>query len=442
MYIHVEKLRPCSPAVSEINMKHITSLPIRQFFLLIVVSMALTRDLQSQDLINANQQFITAYNEKKYEQCVQLGKPLAKSTDHPGIQYKLAECYCQAGQLTKSLDLLGSLAMRGLPYKVEENSGFSRLSNDKRFTEYSNAFLKNRTDANKSTVSFVINDSLLIPEGIAYDSLHQAFFVGSLARNKVIRCPGNGNCSDFVTGDQSGFWMVLGMKVSSDFKSLWICSASEKDTLNGYSGIFQFEIPSGKLIRKIVTDNKQGPHLFNDLVITSGDVIYFTDSKAGKVWRSLPGIDTLTAYGAGFVYPNGIAADEEKKVLFVADFTGLYVIDLVTGKRSKLNHQGKTYLNGIDGLYFYKGSLIAIQDSGNQDDRIARFNFDLKKNTIAKVEILQSYRKDFIIPTTGTIANGQFHYIANAQLRSLQPDGSLTNPEKLVKPVILKLKLD
>ena len=423
-------------------MKRISFLPIQQFFLLSVVSLVLTWESQAQDIISDYQQFITAYNEKKYEQCVRFGAPLAKSTDHPGIQYKLAECYCQTDQLPESLDLLGFLARRGLPYRVEENKGFSRLYGDKRFAEYTEAFMKNRTAVNKSTVSFVINDSLLIPEGIAYDSLHQTFFIGSLARHKVLRCSGNGNCSDFVTGKQSGFWMVLGMKVSPDFKSLWICSASEKDTLNGYSGIFRFEIPSGKLLQRFVVNNKKGPHLFNDLVITGGGDIYFTDSKGGKVWRSLPGSDTLTEYATDFVYPNGIAADEEKKVLFVADFTGLHVIDLVTGKRSLLNHQGKTYLNGIDGLYYYKGSLIGIQDSGNQDDRVVRFYYDIKKNSITKVETLQTFRKDFIIPTTGTIVNGQLHYIANAQLRNLQPDGSLTNPEKLVKPVILKLNVE
>lgn len=423
-------------------MKHIPSLPIQQFFLVLVFSVGLTSALQAQDIFNDYQQFITAYNEKKYEQCVQFGASLAKYTDHPGIQYKLAECYCQANQLPKSLDLLGLLATRGLPYRVEENKGFSPLYGDKRFAEYTKAFNKNRTAVNKSTVSFVINDSLLIPEGIAYDSLHQTFFVGSLARDKVIRCSGDGNCSDFAVGKQSGFWMVLGMKVSDDCKSLWICSASEKDSLNGYSGIFKFEIPSGKLIQKFVVDNKKGPHLFNDLVITAGGDIYFTDSKGGKVWRSLPGSDTLTEYAAGFVYPNGIAADEEKKVLFVADFTGLHVIDLVTGKRTLLSHQGKTYLNGIDGLYYYKGSLIGIQDSGNLDDRVVRFYYDIKKSSITKVKTLQSYRKDLIIPTTGTIVNGEFHFIANSQLRSLQPDGSLTNPEKLVKPVILKLKVE
>lgn len=423
-------------------MKPIPSLTNQPLLLLIFLCLVFPLSSQTQGLVNDYQQFMKAYTEKKYEPCVQLGASLAQGTDHPGIQYKLAECYCQAGQLSQSLELLGMLVKRGLSYPVEKNKGFSPLYADKQFAEYAKAFAKNRTTIDKSTLSFVINDSLLIPEGIAYDSLHQTFFVGSLSKSKVIRCSGNGNCSDFANGKQSGFWMVVGMKVSPDFKSLWICSAEEKDSLNGYAGIFQFDIASGKLIRKFVVDNKQGPHLFNDLVITATGDIYFTDSKGGQVWRILPGSDTLTEYGAGFVYPNGIAVDEENKTLFVADFTGLHAFDLVTGKRSRVSTEGKTYLNGIDGLYYNKGSLIAIQDSGNEDDRVVRFYYDTRKSSITRVETLQSFRKDFITPTTGTFANGQLHYIANAQLRSLQPDGSLTNPEKLVKPVILKLKVE
>jgi hypothetical protein len=423
-------------------MKPVPSLAIQRCLLLLALSVLLARQSQAQGLFNDYQQFNTAWNEKKYEQCVQFGAPLAKAIDHPGIQYKLAECYCQTGQLPQSLELLGVLAKRGLPYPVEENRNFSRLYNDKRFIEYAAAFRKNRSVLDKSTVSFVIDDSLLIPEGIAADSQRKTFFVGSLAKHKVLKCADNGSCSDFALGNQHGFWMALGMKVSPDFKSLWLCSSAEHDTLNGYSGLLQFDIASGKLLRKIIMDNKQGPHLFNDLVITVSGEIYFTDSKAGTVWKSVPGSDILTEYATDFVYPNGIAADEKNKVLFVADFMGLHAIDLTTGKRSPLDHQNKTYLNGIDGLYYYKGTLLGIQDSGNQDDRIVRLYYDLKTNTITKTETLQTFRNDFIIPTTGTIVNGELHYIANAQLRSLQPDGSLTNPEKLVKPVILKLKIE
>ena len=415
---------------------------IRQRFLSTLIFLAFISEAMAQGLVNEYQQFMAVYNEKNYSRCSLLGIPLANSTDHPGIQYKLAECLCQIGQTNQSLALLDTLSKRGLTYNVEANKLLSPLFSNQHFQEYAKQFKKNRSALDKSVISFIVNDSLLIPEGIAFDPHQQAFYIGSLAKQKVIRCSGKGNCEDFVLGTAHGFWMVVGMKVSDDNKSLWICSASERDTIDGYAGIFQFEIPSGKLLKKYTLDNRNGPHLFNDIVFTGSGDIYFTDSRAGKVWRTAPGSDTLQEYAAGYVYPNGIAIDEASKALFLADFTGLHMIDLNTGQQTRMNHQHITYLNGIDGLYCYKGTLIAIQDSGNQDDRIVQFNYDVKKGLVTKAKTLQSFRKDFITPTTGTIIDNEFHYIANAQLRSLQPDGSLANPEKLVKPVILKLKLD
>jgi hypothetical protein len=92
-------------------------------------------------------------------------------------------------------------------------------------------------------------------------------------------------------------------------------------------------------------------------------------------------------------------------------------------------------------MYFYNNSLIAIQDTGNGDDRIVRFYLDNRGQQIIKTEILQSFHPDFNIPTTGVIVKDEFYYIANSQLRNLQPDGSLTQAETLKKPLIKKLKL-
>jgi DNA-binding beta-propeller fold protein YncE len=232
------------------------------------------------------------------------------------------------------------------------------------------------------------------------------------------------------------------MKVSPDNKSIWVCSATENDTLNGYSGIFNFDLKTGKLIEKYMLDNKAGPHFFNDLVITKTGEIYFTDSKGGKVLHLNRKNKTITPFVANdFIYPNGIALDETNGYVFVADFTGITRINLQDRELHQLDVQGKTYLNGIDGLYFYKNSLLAIQDSGNGDDRIVRFYLDKSGQQITRTEVLQSFHPDFNIPTTGVIVANEFYYISNSQLRNLQPDGTLTQPETLKKPLIKKIKV-
>lgn len=393
----------------------------------------------SQGIVNNYRSFVNAYTAKNYKACVDKGDSLLAEIYHPNVLYKLAECYCRLGENEKSIHYLEVLAKLGLPYMVETNDNLENLNKVKEFDAVRTRFTANRSAVDNSYIAFVVRDSSLIPEGIASVRSGHKFFIGSLAKSKIVTFSLEGSEEDFISSNQHGIWSVVGMKVSPDNKSLWVCSATERDTLNGYSAIFQFEIKKGRLIRKYVVNNNDGDHFFNDLVVTRDNRVFFTDSKAGKV--CLISSNGVTDFTTGLIYPNGIAIDEKRGLLLAADFQGLHKIDLTTGKQLLIDPQGLTYLNGIDGLYLHKGYAIAIQDSGNNDDRVMKFTLDKSATKLMKAETLQSFRPDFIIPTTGTIIGDAFFFIANSQLRNLRPDGSLVSPEKLKNPIILKIDL-
>lgn len=387
--------------------------------------------------------FLQAAANKNLPECIDRGNQLLQGTRHPNILYKLAECYCQADSAAQSIRLLQELGDKGLPYNLVENPKLTGIMADPAFKALVKKFDSNRKSVQNSMDAFTLNDARLIPEGMAATSDGRQFFVGSLAQNKVVQYGVGCSQKDLVVPGQDGVWMVLGMKVSADNKTLWLCSASERDSVNGYSGIFGFDLASGRLRKKFTVDNKAGAHLFNDLVFAGNDVLYFTDSKAGKLWRLNLQDGAMTAMESGaLVYPNGIALDEKAQVLYVADFVGIKRIDLRDHSVTQLVSKAPAYLNQVDGLYFYKHSLIAIQDSGNNDDRIVQFYLDQSGHAIERVKVLQSFHPDFIIPTTGVIVKNDFYYIANSQLRNLQPDGTLTNAEQLKKPLIKKVRLD
>jgi DNA-binding beta-propeller fold protein YncE len=104
--------------------------------------------------------------------------------------------------------------------------------------------------------AFSLPDKQLIPEGIAVDVKTGDFFVSSLAQWKVVKRNQSGSIQDFVGANQDGIWSTLGMKVDPTGKELWVCSAAEFDSLNGYSGIFVFDLKTRALKRKLVLDNK------------------------------------------------------------------------------------------------------------------------------------------------------------------------------------------
>ena len=92
---------------------------------------------------------------------------------------------------------------------------------------------------------------------------------------------------------------------------------------------------------------------------------------------------------------------------------------------------------GVDGLYFYKDSLIATQN-GINPNRVIRIYLNDGLNKIDQVKILESNNKQFDEITLGTIADGNFYYVGNSQLGKY-----LENPKaELHAPMILKLSLN
>ena len=389
------------------------------------------------------EQFQQALIKENYRDCIEKGNQLLKTVRYPSILYKLAECYCQADSIDKSLILLHELAGKGLPYDITTNQKLEKLKGAKEYNSLVEQFAFNAKPVLNSENAFALDDARMIPEGITATADGKRFFVGSLAQHKIVEYRVDLGQRDLVTPNQNKIWMVLGMKISPDGKSIWACSASESASKNGYSGIFGFDINTGRLIKKYILDNRSTDHLFNDLVIAADNNIYFTDSKAGKVFKlnlNEGGITPLVTHE--FIYPNGIALDEKRNTLYVADRTGITIIDLQTNALSALETAAPGYLNYIDGLYLYNNSLIGIQGAGSDKDRIVRLHLNGSGQKVERIQVLEAFHPDYREPTTGTIVNNEFYFIAISQVSQLQPDGTINNSNQLKKPLIKKIRLD
>ncbi|HET9034230.1 MAG TPA: hypothetical protein VFN25_15165, partial [Dokdonella sp.] len=71
-------------------------------------------------------------------------------------------------------------------------------------------------------------------------------------------------------------------------------------------------------------------------------------------------------------------------------------------------------LGGIDGLYWYDGTLVAIEN-GMWPQRVIRLTLGKDGKSITKMMPLDVANPAFDVPTTGTIAGDGLYYIANSQ---------------------------
>ncbi|HEX6096019.1 MAG TPA: SMP-30/gluconolactonase/LRE family protein [Thermoanaerobaculia bacterium] len=275
----------------------------------------------------------------------------------------------------------------------------------------------------------------LVPEGIAYDSAEDVFYLSSIYRRKVVRVDRNGNARDFVAAGQDGMLSSLGMKVDAGRRLLWVISTGTPEMRGSTaedqkrSILAAYDLRDGRLVKKI----EATPAQLNDLTLLSDGSLFATDMARQKVVRLAPGADVLEEWADGFSYPNGIAVSDDQRFLYVADFRGLTRFAIADKTRTKI--ESPTLLNGIDGLNFHQGKLIAIQNAIGSP-RVLRID-----PASGEVEVLEAGNPRFEIPLTGAVAGGEYWFIANPGLRSFDAGHRIWPSSKLEDPLMLRLPL-
>jgi len=205
------------------------------------------------------------------------------------------------------------------------------------------------------------------------------------------------------------------------------------------NAVVRYDLKTGRL-----ADRFDAPEAmqFNDIAIAPNGTIYATDSMSSTLFRKKPDEKTLTPFGSKGAVPeaNGITLGVDGS-LYVAISTGIAKIDTSTGAPTRLPQPDTVVTGGYDGLYWYEGDLIGIQNVTNPG-RIVRIELADKGTRIGRLIVLQSHHHpDFAEPTTGTIAHGALHVIANSYVGHFQPDGRVKNEDQLKGTVIVGVPL-
>jgi hypothetical protein len=138
----------------------------------------------------------------------------------------------------------------------------------------------------------------------------------------------------------------------------------------------------------------------------------------------------------GLKDPNGITITPDERTLFVAGADGIWAVDRESGASRPLQAVLGESLGGVDGLYFHRGSLVAVHATS-----VRRHRLDEALTRVVQTDVLEADHPLFDIPTTGVIVGDEFFYVANGQFGAVQKDGTLLPLERLNEPAILKLRL-
>lgn len=295
----------------------------------------------------------------------------------------------------------------------------------------------------ESDVAYTINEKDLIPEGIAYSNLTESFYVGSIFKRKIVQVDAKtGKYKDFInegTLDLS----YLGIITDDSRGHLWVCGNSPKK--GGLSSICKFDLKTGNLLKQYsYKDNSV--NLYNDLTLDSNSNVYFTNSNGQRVYMIDSKADTVSILfdGKKIIYPNGITISPDDKYLYIASHVhGIRVFDIKN--QQIIGAPDTTHVSrGIDGLKYYKGSLVGVQNALNlgKDATLVRYYLDETGTKIEKMEVIDHNNPKFKIPTTAAVRGNQLYCLVNSQLRDMNFDEhTIIDPGKLQDVIVMRYDL-
>jgi hypothetical protein len=369
------------------------------------------------------------------EQIAAIEQLRSRVSDRGAVLYFLAVAKQHLGETREALALLKECVALREGFDPSGSPEFLGLKGMKEFEDLVTSVHRDFPEVSGARLAFLTEERDLIPEGLAYDQKRNILYLSSLNRRKIVKIDSEGRTSDFVPAEVHKLLPVLGIRTDPTNETIWAASFED----SGSTELLHFSSDGGLLGRFSPIGNLK--HGFNDLVVRRNGELIVTDSLSNEVVRfdaRTHAFMPLKLHRALF-YPNGIALAGDDVTVYVADALGIVKFSLVDGSSRDVNPGPRNTIAGADGLYWYRGHLLAVQN-GIGSPRIALFKLSADGTQVVKTTVLENRTQFTLLPTTGAIKGNEFYFIANSQIDNLNGD-KVMDKTKLMQIQIAALRL-
>ncbi|MGI8931033.1 MAG: SMP-30/gluconolactonase/LRE family protein [Sphingomicrobium sp.] len=281
-----------------------------------------------------------------------------------------------------------------------------------------------------SAVVATIGPQHRLIEGLAWDTKRQRLFVSSVVDRALLVMDGNRGRK--IAAVEAG--SLFGLAIDEPRRILWIGSGAVDPTpepATAFRGLIGYHLDREQVVARIAAPaNAQAPA---DLAIGPEGSVYVSDSLGGAIYALRPGaaaMETLVAAGA-LSSPQGIAAHPDGRRLYVADYDyGIAIVDIASGVVRRLAARVPMMLDGVDGLLWDDGYLVAIQN-GTDPRRILRIALDSSGTHATTFSVIEQANPQWGEPTIGQIVGHELMYVSDPQWERFGPGGKLIGIEAL-----------
>ena len=355
------------------------------------------------------------------------------------LRLKLAMIYAGADDKSRTYDLLLKMVNQGYAYDISKEPGFEKVRGTRVWDYVLESFARNAKPYGEGKVAFELPKGDTLFESIAWDPKRKQFLVGSVREGKIHIADSNGKLGDFIGADaENGLMAVFGMSVDSGHDRLYVISNGVPHfqgfnaDIVGKAGLFEFALSNGKFLHRYILPSDGPAHILSSITTDSKGGVYVADGVNQQIYRLDGGELKLMLGNPALSGIRGLTVTPDCKTMYFSDVAlGIFGVDLTKGAPFNIAYNTqKLVLGGIDALYWYNGTLNALQ-SEMEPQRVLRLKLSDDGHTIVSAMPLDAAQPAFDALTTGTVVGDDLYFIANSQKDLYSNLGVLTDAAAL-----------
>jgi len=414
-------------------------------FLLCTIHLMSQEEKTLQDYLNTATQ---AYEVKDYNLFLEnIRQADELRPNHPAIVPKVAAAWALTGRKIRSIQKLNQMLLIDANFNFVDNTDFDNIRKHKYYKRLLALQVRLTTVEVNDEVFKTIDAGYLHPESFVLLE-NGEILLGSVREKKIVKVATDGTISDWLETP----YAVLGMKADFERGFLWATTAALPEMLgfnqsdNGNSIVLQINLERAEIIQGISYDEAS---IIGDLVLDSENRLWLSNSMTPFISRN--GTDTTNYLGAfnrlqfdlsdAYFSLQGLTLTDDERFLYVSDYVkGIFRIDITESDFDDVFAPETMLMKGIDGLYYYKSSLIAIHN-GTKPYRIMQYFLNETGRNIESERVINRGGASLGEPTLGQVKDGYFYYLANSPWQAYDEEMNLDLSK--VKPIeIRRFKLD
>lgn len=337
--------------------------------------------------------------------------------------YQLVLAYALLDEKSEAFNVMLQMQRQGLSYDFTKSPDSQNLQGTQLFDHLNRLMMQAGEPLGNVESELVLKPEMVLPEAIEWDSQREAFLIGTVRDGTITAVSLDGTHKELLRADdQNGIWGIFGLVVDAKNNRLWASSASSPQFAGfdpvdkGRSALLELDLTSMELIKRYPVPVDGRPHNLGNLVIAPNGDIYVSDSMLPIVYVKKAEETRLKPfYGSpGMVSLRGLAISDDGRNLYVADYEmGIAVIDIENGNPYLLGTPETLNLGGIDGLIYWQGHLVIIQN-GISPQRVMRLALNDNGRAVTTIAPLVVALDIMDFPNYGTVVEDQLYFFANS----------------------------